>query len=417
MLSRLLRYTILSLLVPIVSYAQDSSVRLQGYQHQNDTTYFRFDPGAYGQKPQKVSVTGSFRDWSQDLDDPAWQLAFGVDSLWTLAVFNPNFTTIPVHAEFKFRIDEGKWLSPPADAPNAIGGNLQFMHTITVPTFHAELRPGGRIWTHIADTYRPLDPKAYRLTDGQGKEIPIAAILPNTATEALIVTTPPLDIRRVYFLELREAGIKTHCSFDAWFRELYSSKELGANVQDGQTWFRIFSPRAEMVKLYLFEERLAKQPLQTIEMSRDADGVWEAMVDKDLKGTYYDFTVHGPAEEGSHFYESLPKHISDPYARVNDDAWGRSRVWYKTTPATPLKNGRPKLEDVISYEVHVQDFTDLLPVADELKGTMSAMVGPGLKNKKRQPIGFDHLLKLGINTVPATPLKNGRPKLEDVISY
>ncbi|MEM6345293.1 MAG: alpha-amylase family glycosyl hydrolase [Bacteroidota bacterium] len=406
MLSRLLLLLLASIACLPSANAQEISVRRQGYLHQNDTSYFLFDGEIYNQKtPSRVVVTGSFRDWSQDMDDPKWQLTSNANSLWTLAVFNPNFELIPIHAEFKFRVDEGNWLSPPAEAPNAAGGNLQFMHTIKVPTFQAELRSGGRIWNRVEGTNRPLNPNAYRLTDGQGKEIPIAAVLPNTATEALIITTPPLDMRRVYFLELREAGLKTHCSFDSWFKELYSAKELGANVQDGKTDFRIFSPRAERVVLYLYEERLSPEAKETVEMRRDADGVWEASFDADLKGTFYDFTIHGPVEEGSHFYEALPKHISDPYARVNDDAWGRSRVWYKTTPATPLKSGIPKLEDVISYEVHVQDFTDLLPVADELKGTISGMVVPGLKNKKRQPIGFDYLVNLGINTVHLMPVQ------------
>jgi pullulanase/glycogen debranching enzyme len=63
------------------------------------------------------------------------------------------------------------------------------------------------------------------------------------------------------------------------------------------------------------------------------------------------------------------------------------------------------MEDVIAYEVHVQDFTDLLPVDETLKGTISAMVIPDLKNSDGHSIGFDHLLKLGINVVHLMPVQ------------
>ncbi len=63
------------------------------------------------------------------------------------------------------------------------------------------------------------------------------------------------------------------------------------------------------------------------------------------------------------------------------------------------------MEDVIAYEVHIQDFTDLLPVEDKFKGTFNAMVTPGLKNSQGQKIGFDYLVDLGINTVHLMPVQ------------
>lgn len=340
------------------------------------------------------------------MDDSAWQLTKGINSLWTLAVYNPNFDLIAPHSEFKFRINEGKWLSPPADAANKRGGNLVFMNDMQVPTLKAALRPGGRIWAQVIGAERSLSPQEYLIVDAAGNMIPIAEVLPNTDTEMLLVPAEPIDIRRVYFLTYPLAELKTHCSWDDWFRELYSDKELGANVTDGKTSFRVFSPRAEGIKLYLYREAAGDEAYEVIEMEQDGEGVWEAFVDQDLKGVYYDFTVHGPANEpGSEYYESRPVHISDPYARVNMDAWGRSRVWYKTQAATPLKNGIPPLQDVIAYEVHVQDFTDLLPVAEAQKGTLPAMHQTGLKNQQGQPIGFDYLVDLGINVVHLMPVQ------------
>lgn len=273
-----------------------------------------------------------------------------------------------------------------------------------------EVRGPRVVWaTFTGDVVRPLDPSAYRLVDARGGEIAIAAILPNTARETLVVPAGDLDVRRVYYLEIPDLHLRARCRFDGWFRTLYSDKELGANVSDdgAQTAFRVFAPRADAVRLYLYEDADAppEDAVSTLALTRDGAGVWEAVVAGDLHGVYYDFTVHGPPDPGNFFYETHSVHVSDPYARVNVEAQGKSRVWRRTRPATPLAGGRPAMEDVVAYEVHVQDFTDLLPVSDALKGTIPAMTTPGLRNSRRAPIGFDYLVDLGVNVVHLMPVQ------------
>jgi len=276
------------------------------------------------------------------------------------------------------------------------------------PTLQAEIRRSGHIWVRTHHTHRPLDPKSWKLMDFEGNIIPIIEVLPNTEEETLLIPGPEFDFRRIYFLELPGAHLKTWCSHEGWFKDLYSPKELGANINDAgtQTSFRVFSPRAERVRLYLYRGKDDTEAYETVDMKRDPDGVWEAFFSQNLKGIWYDFTVHGPANEpGSHYYETVPTHISDPYARVSDDTWGKCRVWPKTEPATPLADGRPPMQDVIAYEVHVQDFTDLLPVSEDKKGTLPAFYEAGLKNSKGEAIGFDYLIDLGINVVHLMPVQ------------
>ena len=406
----------LLLFVWITSAAQAQPVteaaRMQGYVHQNDTTFFVFDAEVYGvEVTERVVVTGAFRNWDQDMGSRAWQLVpySHARTTWTLAVPNPDYNVIGPSTPFKFRIDDGQWLDPPAAAPNLEAGNLVFLYGIAPPRLKAELHGPRTIWAWISgdDVTRPLDPTAYRLVDAHGNVVPVEAIIPNTASKTLVVPAEDLDIRRVYYLEVPSLKLHARCRFDGWFRSLYSDKELGATIHDGNTTFRIFAPRAEAVRLYLYDtaDAAPEAARQTLDMVRDAVGVWEAVVEGDQHGTYYDFTVHGPDDPGNFFYEAFPVHISDPYARVNVDAQGKSRVWRPTTPATPLADGRPKMEDVIAYEVHVQDFTDRLPVADDLKGTLPAMVTPGLTNSAGEPIGFDYLVDLGINVVHLMPVQ------------
>lgn len=96
------------------------------------------------------------------------------------------------------------------------------------------------------------------------------------------------------------------------------------------------------------------EALRVVEVANDADGVWEASVAGDLHGTWYDFTVHGPAGPGNWFYETHPVRISDPYGLVSDGALEKSRVWRDGPPPPPMAGGRPRMEDVVTYEVHAR---------------------------------------------------------------
>ncbi len=275
--------------------------------------------------------------------------------------------------------------------------------------FRAEIHGPTAIRLSVAGVERPSEASAYRLTDGGGREISIATVLPNTASESLLVPGVALDPLRFHYLEIPELGLRALVRRDPIFRNIYSSKPLGAVVSDdgSETAFRIFAPRAHAVRLYLYRDKddAPDAALRVVAMAKDADGVWEATEAENLHGTWYDFTVHGPADPGNWFYETRPAHISDPYARVNDDALGKSRVWRDGPPPPPVAGGRPRMEDVVAYEVHVQDFTDLLPVSDAETGTLPAMARTGLVNAHGQPIGFDYLVDLGVNVVHLMPVQ------------
>jgi pullulanase/glycogen debranching enzyme len=281
--------------------------------------------------------------------------------------------------------------------------------TAPAPSLRAEISGPRAIWAMISGVERSFDPTQYRLVDSDGKEIPIARILPNDGSKTLVVPAVDLDLTRSYFLEIPSAALKSRARPDGWFRTLFSNKPLGANVASdaATTSFAVFSPRAQKVKLYLYDtpDAPAASAKQVIDMTRDADGVWEARLPGDLNGTYYDFTVHGQAGPGMFFYETNPIHISDPYSRAQVEAQGKSRVMRATTPARPLARGIPKMEDVVAYEVHIEDFTRQLPVSADLQGTIPAFTMPGLRNPKGERIGFDHIVDLGVNVVHLLPMQ------------
>ncbi|TNE69707.1 pullulanase [bacterium] len=378
-----------------------------GYALRGDSTWFVFSPGFYRlANVEKVVVTGSFRGWSQDMDDVTFILS-NYDTFWAKSFLNKDYDVITPGAEYKFRVNNGDWLDPHGEAPNQKSGNLVFLHNVTPKSLKAEMQATGVVWAEINGMKRSLNPQDYIITNATGDEIKVVSVLPNTSTGTLITPEVKLDKRRVYYLEIPSASLKTVISYDGWFKTLYSDKALGANISDDgkTTVFRLFAPRAVEVNLYLYDDAKIADPKAKHPMKVDENGVWEFIANGNFKGTWYDFSIHGFDEPGNHFYEQIGETVSDPYARVNDDAWGRSMVWSATKPASPLKNGIPKYADVIAYEVHVQDFTDLLPVSDDLKGTIPAMMKSGLKNKNGAKIGFDYLVDLGINTVHLMPIQ------------
>jgi pullulanase/glycogen debranching enzyme len=63
------------------------------------------------------------------------------------------------------------------------------------------------------------------------------------------------------------------------------------------------------------------------------------------------------------------------------------------------------MKDVIAYEMHVQDFSDQLPILDSEKGTFKGVIASGLRNQIGEKIGFDYLVDLGINVVHLMPVQ------------
>ncbi|MEM6327019.1 MAG: alpha-amylase family glycosyl hydrolase [Bacteroidota bacterium] len=408
--------------------------RAQGYALRGDSTVFVFDPAPYGiAAPERVVVTGAFRGWSTDMDDPAWALT-EADGLWMLAVANPEFAEIGPSAPFKFRVDAGRWLDPPASAPNVEGGNLVFLYGVTPARLVAGLRGEQSVWVEVTGTARPTDPAAYRIVRWDGTEIPVATVIPNGAATALLVpghgTTEAdpfepdlrptrLETNQVHYVEVtapdQPRPLRSMARFDGLWRDLADAGFLGARIVDTcpgcaalnlATEVRLFAPRADSVTVHFYRDRtgpaFANEP-----MTRTATGVWEWRGEGLTPGAgdWYDFSVFGPDGPGSHFTNQTGDTVSDPYALVSDDSWGRARIWQdRFDPPQPVRGGRPAMEDVVAYEVHLQDFTDRLPVGAGA-GALEMFALPGLTNSHGAPIGLDYLVDLGINTVHLMPVQ------------
>jgi len=125
------------------------------------------------------------------------------------------------------------------------------------PRLRAEIHGPSEITFTLTGAVKPVRASAYRLTDGQGRALPIADVLTGDTAESVLVPGTSLDALRVHYLEIPEMGLRALVRRDPIFRMLYSPKAMGAVVSGDarETAFRIFSPRASAVRLYLYRGR------------------------------------------------------------------------------------------------------------------------------------------------------------------
>ena len=111
--------------------------------------------------------------------------------------------------------------------------------------------------------------------------------------------------------------------------EFYSTKRLGSFCQNSKTTFRLFTPNAKAVKLFLYKDPSDELSYSKVDMIKDEDGVWETVIEGEQQGVYYGYKVSHSEDKN---FESLPLCI-DPYAKVvtsNTDYYNpRKSIVYK----------------------------------------------------------------------------------------
>ncbi len=218
----------------------------------------------------------------------------------------------------------------------------------------------------------------------------------------LVLTTEPLEVRKNYQLQIKNAGSKA-LLHDGILDQFYSAKPLGCRQEGGQLAFRVFAPRALQVKLVLFDGYDAPTGRE-FAMQRDGDGVWEFSTAENWTGKFYGYRVSGPAGYGEIFDDS--KIVADPYSRAVA-TMNHYRHPGKTL-ILPEDNFdwegdtfmQIPMEDLIIYEMHVRDLTahPSSGVTPELRGTYRGLIQPGTKG------GIDYIKTLGVNAVEFLPI-------------
>jgi pullulanase/glycogen debranching enzyme len=372
--------------VPIADWrlsTPDEDATMQGYKLGRGGITFVFSEKVYGQKLKKgdrVMVAGNFNGWRADGDMGRWELKrLPRRRIWVL--------TRPLSAlrkpagddavQFKFVINQDRWMAPPDKALNA----------------HDDGKGNSNL---------EIDPKL-------------------TGSARLhIRTAEPLSLSNAYMLVVeglgRQRAIRQVAPGEIMNRYV-SDKPLGVEMDQEQqaTTYRLFAPRASSVHLCLFDQpeyeyhkpkHRRVKPVERYPMWKDdADGVWEISVLGVDTGRYYSFNVDGPSGAGEGFYPDAQ--VGDPYARAAAHAENNPIVididetnrWFGGWTDQDYTPPRP--EEMIIYEAHMRDLT-IHP---------SAKVNPsvagkyaGLSASRGTGTGLDHLHDLGVNMIEFLPL-------------
>lgn len=176
--------------------------------------------------------------------------------------------------------------------------------------------------------------------------------------------------------------------------KFYSDKKLGAFVENGKTFFRIFTPNAENVSLVIFD-KIKDNAGKEYQMTRDENAVWETSVEGELYGKYYGFYVKHKNQE--------PILCIDPYAKAvasfNNYFTPRKSIIIKDNDYNWQDDRwiQRDWSDLIIYEMHVRDMTEHPSSGVKERGTYKGLVEKGKTG------GIDYIKKLGVNTVELLP--------------
>jgi isoamylase len=211
-----------------------------------------------------------------------------------------------------------------------------------------------------------------------------------------------------------------------------SAIDYGARPRsDGWVDFGLHAPAATTVDLLLYAAPDDRTPANIVPMTQSANGDWGIRVrGSGIKpGLMYLYreTGQGTASAQAPFGTVLNAYfvLGDPYAYRTQDVrysavfssapfvdvaepvyagGGKSVVYDHAADPTPSHVAiRP--EDLVLYELHVQDYTARIPsLSPEARGTYLGLAQSGLKTPGGLTAGIDHLVELGINAVELMPV-------------
>lgn len=203
---------------------------------------------------------------------------------------------------------------------------------------------------------------------------------------------------------LMTAGsVRAQSTFDNQFTAYptYSGNDLELVVNPSTTDFRLWSPKAEAVRLNIYPTGRNSEAEMTVDMVADpANGTWTASIPGQLYGKFYTFAV----KYDGRWLDETPGvwakavGINGQRAAIIDAA--------ATNPAGWDTDRGPKVDnfsDVIVYEMHHRDVSMHPSSGIANKGKFLALTEHGTLSPEGLATGIDHLKELGITHVHILP--------------
>jgi len=180
----------------------------------------------------------------------------------------------------------------------------------------------------------------------------------------------------------------------------YSGKDLGVNYLPQKTVFKVWVPKAVAVKLRLYAAGEGGSPIRTVNLTKAGQGVWETVINQNIKNQYYTFQVN----ENNKWLLEAP----DMYAKAVGINGKRGMVvdLTATNPKNWAQDKKPKLTnftDIIIYELHIRDLSISKNSGIQHKGKFLGLAETGTKSPDGESTGLDHIKDLGVTHVHLLP--------------
>ena len=402
--------------LPAVPSGKAASPSIQiHYQRTNPSTYSKWtlwlwtNTGSIGSKDPGwsfnykddwgVVALYSFEQLGHDYDksepigllvrDAGWAKDISSDRYWTLGEIDENnyyhLYVIQGDANLYGSIDETLY-----GISAGFASEKQITINTTSPINHVKLYEGDKVWAE--SDIEDATSVRYNIPEGTQLDLTKSykAVLTFVAGKA--EKTCELSIIPLYGTKMFD---------DAY----YYDGELGAIYSSLRTEFKVWSPFSTSIVLKLYEQGDGGTAYKTVEMVKDAKGVWSTTVDGDLKEKYYTYTV----TNGTY----INKEIVDPYAKsaglnglrgqIVDFSETNPDGWDKVKPIAYDKN------ELVVWETHVADVTSSTTWGgpSEHAKKFLGLIDKGTtytENGVTVTTGFDHIKELGVNAVQLVPI-------------
>jgi len=251
-----------------------------------------------------------------------------------------------------------------------------------------------------------IDPATLTVMGPEG-EVPIASRTDDGKNIYTLVPEQALDLYAAYSLlyageeyPITMPNIFSTAAFEAEFT--YTGDDLGATWTPEQTVFRVWAPTAAAVRLnlYMTGDPANSDLIEQIEMTPDVNGTWIAVVEGDLNGTYYTYSVD---------VDGKTNEACDPYARTTGVNGKRAMVINldATDPQGWENDSAPHagldITDMVIYELHVRDLSVDENSGIVNKGKFLGLIESGTASPDGIPTGLDHIKNLGITHIHLLP--------------
>lgn len=180
----------------------------------------------------------------------------------------------------------------------------------------------------------------------------------------------------------------------------YSGDDLELKVDRTGTHFTLWSPKADAVRVNIYDTDRNTPPTLSLPMKKGDNGVWRVSVPEQLYGKFYTFNVTVGGKELAE--------TPGVWAKAVGTNGLRSAIidFAGTNPAGWDEDRGPKTDhitDAVIYEMHHRDFSVDPSSGIVHKGKFLALTEPQTSTPEGEKTGIEHLKELGVTHVHILP--------------